>query len=391
MNPVYHFPDAVTLKNSIEANRAMIDRHFDKNNPYLCQIEELAAIHLAGQDKTEEEVSKLVTSFFMMPTVDRSKTLSLTNLITYHAIDDDLVNRIKTTLIECARFPKVGPSEDPTSVAAIRLSRKCDPSMSDLYIAAQYGFTEETKEIIRQQPDSIHSKTSFGTSILQIACFLGHLEIVNLLLDAGADIQHCDNNKAKALDAAIQARLTCDLTHVKIVKALLQKGKDLGLTIEQISNSSPLYEACKLAKVSIVSLLLEYGVELEKQGYPSLKWAVQMGFNNIVKLLLDNKIPVDPPTKKEQSALYEATFCGRLDEFLTLLESGANVNLQDDGGVSPLHVAALKGNMRFVEILAKRGADVNIEDANGYTPTGYALSEGHKDVAAKLKALGARK
>ena len=77
-----------------------------------------------------------------------------------------------------------------------------------------YGFTEEAKEIIRQQPATISSKTSFGTFILQIACFLGHLEIVNLLLDAGADIEHCDNNKAKALDAAIQARLTCDLTRM---------------------------------------------------------------------------------------------------------------------------------------------------------------------------------
>lgn len=391
MNPIkYHFPDPATLKNSIENNRAMIHQWFDKDNPYLCQIEELAAIHLSDKDKTEDEVDILVRSFFSMPAVQgNQQTISLTNLIKLQAIDDDLVNRIKKTLLECARFPR-GDSQVPNSVAGIRLSNQCDPSMSDLYIAADCGFTQEAKEIIDLQPESISSKTSLGTSPLHIACLKGHLEIVYLLLDAGASIQDCDNKNLTALDFAIKARLICDNTHFQIVKALLQKGKDLGLKIEQISNSHLLYEACLIPRDSMISLLFEYGVEVEKQGYDSLKSVVKLGLNDIVKLLLANRIAVDPPLNRQQSALFVATFCNHFDVFLTLLEAGANVNLRDVDGAAPLHVAALKGNMRFVELLIEKGADINLRDDLGYTPIQYASSGKHQAIVAKLYNLGAR-
>jgi len=392
MNPVkYHFPDVVTLKSSIENYRNMIDRGFDTENPYLCQIEELAAIYLADKDKTEDEIDALVKSFFTMQAVQSNKlTTSLTKLVNFKIVDSDLINRIKNTLIQCARFPMKAPQAQ-NSVAAIKSSNQLDPSISDLYIAAEHGFTQEAKEIISLQPESISSKTSPGTSPLQIACLKGQLEIVNLLLDAGASIQDCDNNKHTALDIAIIAssRSNNIAVQIQIVKTLLQKGKDLGLTIDQISNTHLLYEACISPNYSIIALLFEYGIEVEKQGYDSLKSAVKSGLNDIVKLLL-TRITIDPPQNKQQSALYVATFCGHFDVFLTLLESRADVNFQDGQGIAPLHVAALKGNMRFVELLIQYGAEINLKDEKGYTPIQYASSGGHNDIVTKLFNLGAK-
>jgi len=78
----------------------------------------------------------------------------------------------------------------------------------------------------------------------------------------------------------------------------------------------------------------------------------------------------------------------------TLLENGANANLQlmDDVGESPLHVAALKGRKRETEILLQFGANVNIADCFGGTPLDYGKSVGDegKGVVDVLAAHGGK-
>ena len=52
------------------------------------------------------------------------------------------------------------------------------------------------------------------------------------------------------------------------------------------------------------------------------------------------------------------------------------VNVQNGDGFTPLHVAAMWGREESVRELLERGADPEISDDEGMTPLDYAESEG---------------
>lgn len=65
-----------------------------------------------------------------------------------------------------------------------------------------------------------------------------------------------------------------------------------------------------------------------------------------------------------------------------LLKHGANTNLKDDAGLTPLHWAVVRGNRVILRRLVEMGADIHAKDAEGRTP---------RDMAVELKSLGAWK
>ena len=54
--------------------------------------------------------------------------------------------------------------------------------------------------------------------------------------------------------------------------------------------------------------------------------------------------------------------------FRSLIQQGANVDLQDKKGFSALHVAVLRGEYQFAEILLQHGARTDLEDIFGNNP-----------------------
>ena len=56
---------------------------------------------------------------------------------------------------------------------------------------------------------------------------------------------------------------------------------------------------------------------------------------------------------------------------------------------SPIHEAAVAGDVELVEILIENGADVDDRDVHGYTPLLLAIQAGHTDIAKVLIAGGA--
>lgn len=58
-----------------------------------------------------------------------------------------------------------------------------------------------------------------------------------------------------------------------------------------------------------------------------------------------------------------------------LLQHSAEVNQQNDEGISPLHVAAMWGNAEAVRLLLDYGADPLISDDDDMTPLDHAMSQ----------------
>ncbi len=66
--------------------------------------------------------------------------------------------------------------------------------------------------------------------------------------------------------------------------------------------------------------------------------------------------------------MHWAAFKGRIEIFKLLLEKGADFNLTDKYGNTPLNSAVFNGHIQIVKLLLEKGADVNLKDICGNTP-----------------------
>ena len=72
-----------------------------------------------------------------------------------------------------------------------------------------------------------------------------------------------------------------------------------------------------------------------------------------------------------------------------ILDDGADVNVKNDGGQTPLHFAIWKNAVKSAEVLLNNGADANMRSGDGATPLQIAALYGSHDIAALLIRRGA--
>jgi ankyrin repeat protein len=88
-------------------------------------------------------------------------------------------------------------------------------------------------------------------------------------------------------------------------------------------------------------------------------------------------------------ALVDAAFVCDLVLVRDLLALGANPNVRDEDGRTPLFSAVLGGSLGLVGLLIESGAEVNARDSQGFTPLHYAAQEDLLEMARLLIAKGA--
>ncbi len=78
--------------------------------------------------------------------------------------------------------------------------------------------------------------------------------------------------------------------------------------------------------------------------------------------------------KKPKTTLniFEAAECGDTEAIRSLVEDGGDVNVANDNGVRPIHLAAKLGHVDTIGFLIEQGASVNVTDEWGQQPTHWA-------------------
>lgn len=67
------------------------------------------------------------------------------------------------------------------------------------------------------------------------------------------------------------------------------------------------------------------------------------------------------------------------------------MNLRDNLGRTPLHMAALYDQLAVAKLLIERGANVDARTNAGDTPLKYATARNNPDIAALLREHGAKR
>ncbi|XP_052262259.1 ankyrin repeat domain-containing protein 17-like isoform X2 [Dreissena polymorpha] len=223
---------------------------------------------------------------------------------------------------------------------------------------------------------------------LTLACAGGHSELVTLLLNKGADIEHRDKKGFTPLILAATAG------HTDVVEILLEHGADIEAQSER-TKDTPLSLACSGGRYEVVELLLCRGANKEHRNvsdYTPLSLAASGGFVNIIKLLLSHGAEINSRTgsKLGISPLMLAAMNGHTAAVKLLLDMGSDINAQiETNRNTALTLACFQGRHEVVSLLVDRRANIEHRAKTGLTPLMEAASGGYVEVGRVLLDKGA--
>lgn len=180
--------------------------------------------------------------------------------------------------------------------------------------------------------------TEVDMSPLILAANHGHLEAVELLLDAGADIEHMNSFDETALWFA-----ACG-NHIEVLRHLIFRGA--ALNSRNRNQETALMAAIQQGQAAAVDALIEAGAALTP---PTLHFAAEHGYIRMVQKLIEARAEVNGLDHLGRTALHTASQEKSVDVVSLLLESNADVNAETQDGDTPLSLACARTTARVGE------------------------------------------
>lgn len=229
-----------------------------------------------------------------------------------------------------------------------------------------------------------------------------HFEIAKLLLEHGAYSNPEVESSADALSRAIanddqpMIELLCSYGAARGVHMLAYEG-DLRTAAAvfaanpaRADNPEALANAAGEGHGAFVRLMLRYQPDLAKRvTFPA--WLNGGKTTAINELLFQHGMDPSQPDWLMTTPLHQFARKGNVESTRYFLDRGANIDARDDDIRStPLGWAAKFGQIEMVKLLLSRGARTNLPDDPAWaTPLAWATRRGHVEIAELLKANGA--
>ncbi|KAJ6036183.1 hypothetical protein N7540_000462 [Penicillium herquei] len=278
----------------------------------------------------------------------------------------------KAQLFQAVYSKKLHPSEhsedsEPQSAPTSFIDdSQCSSVMRDVYTnnlnsVRRYIQKHGTVEI------DTESVSSDGKTALMVAASRNYYQMVNLLLENGANIHATDNKNCTILMHAVKDN------NRKMVDLLVSHGAD-------VNHVSPDHSTA----------LIE---------------ATQRGFHGIMRCLLKHEADPESRSSHDWTPLMHCCYQGDLDGAQLLLRFGAGVKECSQHDETPLLLAAAAGHTKIVKLLLESGASPNpdwVPDFTkrrmgervpssrlGWTPLMLGCQQGHVEIVSLLLRSGA--
>lgn len=332
-----------------------------------------------------------------------------------------------------------------TSCGGLGIDRRDEHGMTSLMRAARHGDRAEVERLLRgganvnavvptrdlrefiafiswmqQLPES-----DIGYTPLLYAVQGGHPEIVRLLIEEGADVQHQTRDGETALSLALArsdlevtrlltaagARLDAELLASAVARSTPEAVRFL-LTHGADPNALPppdprrpraplpplVIVAALRGDLAILELLVEAGADVnarDHNGWSALRWLRdssahhRQGADPAAMIALLEAAGARDEEGELASALFQAVRRKDAAGVRDALRAGADPNARDNRGVPPLVYAGNHAQPEIVDALVQAGAAVNASPEHDTTPLNAAIVGGSLEAVKILLAAGA--
>src|SRR5437870_763329 len=249
---------------------------------------------------------------------------------------------------------------------------------------------------------AVNVRDAEGATPLMYAAAVGSLDAMNRLLAAGAEV-----NARNALGSSALTWATKDISKVRL---LLDRGAAANVT--SIPGRTPLLVATMHnPSAAVVKLLIARGADAhaaDKLQANALHTAAVAADVETLRTLLDAKVDVNARDAADFTPRMVAAASGSVEAVKLLLSRGAHVNDVSGtgeviihaparvkngtlalGSFTPLLLGVPGGSTELVRTLIDAGADVNVKDMRGMTPLILAVATDHYDLD-KIRLLVGR-
>jgi ankyrin repeat protein len=275
----------------------------------------------------------------------------------------------------------------------------------DISTAAKIGDVERVRELLDENPSLANQVPSYSTYYsglpLRCAAGAGHLQVVQLLIERGADVNGVERiaPQGGALHAALSGK------HHEITRLLLKHGANPNAMVESSGNCLWTSQRTK-AGPEILNLLAAHGAIYGVEMCCYSGDAVTLG----AMLSANPRLPIEPAELQtaiennhqalvnlilhyQPELLRSVTIhSGSNPQFVRELTTrGLDLGHANWLGVTPLHRFAGEGNIEMARVCLESGTDLNaVDDEYSSTPLGWAARNGKVDMARWLLERGAK-
>jgi ankyrin repeat protein len=229
-------------------------------------------------------------------------------------------------------------------------------------------------------------------SLLHCASASPNKDAAELLIAKGADVNTWGKSGITPLDSAVQgSRLGKDKEALEVAELLIAKGADVNAKNNE--RKKPFKR--NATEYNNIYDRMQYSGRPDKNNTPLHRVAIT-SWEDMAKLLLSNGADANVKNSEGSTPLhYTASRTtgsrrNRTGMAELLLANGADVNAKDNDGQTPLHWIGGYESDDMVKLLIINGADVNAKDNEGKTPLHWMIARyGSDDMVELLIANGA--
>ena len=217
----------------------------------------------------------------------------------------------------------------------------------------------------------VDHRNADGSTPLQWAVYEGNVAEVRRLLDEGADPNLANEYGASPMS------LAAEVANTEILNRLLEAGADADSPNQD--GQSALMAVARTGNVAAAKALLEHGATVDAResfgGQTALMWASARRHPEMMELLLAHGASIDARSTAR--------------EYQRHVTAEGRPKSLDSGGFTSLLYAARENCIACADVLVKNGADIDLPDPDGVSPLLVAIMNANWDLAKRLIDAGA--